>query len=166
MTFIYFIQATPSGPIKIGTTTGNPHRRMKIIQTGCPWPVKMLGAIYGSHAQERLIHRTLSYFRTQGEWFEPHPKVLAAVEAALTFGRCVGPPQKMRFPNGVSKVITSLGGPNAVAKLVGLKQPAVSNWKKRGSFPPRTYIALQAALAERRLTAPNSLWGMPDSGEA
>ena len=61
----------------------------------------------------------------------------------------------------IKDVITELGGPGAVAKLLGITQPAVSNWITRG-IPPRTYIELKAALTERQLTAPNSLWGMPE----
>ena len=69
-----------------------------------------------------------------------------------------------RYDNHVSRVIGTLGGTGEVAKLLGSSQTVVSNWKKRGAFPPKTYITIQAALAARRLTAPNALWGMPGGG--
>ena len=85
-TYIYFVQADGNGPIKIGTTQFNPHRRMVKIQSDCPWPVHLIGAIEGTVAQEKQIHLVLGKFRTQGEWFNPHPVVLAAVDEALRVG--------------------------------------------------------------------------------
>lgn len=167
--YIYFIQAEPDGPIKIGTTTANPHFRMKNLQTGCPWTVKLLGAIEGSASQEKQIHAVLSYFRTQGEWFSPHPTVLSAIEAALTSGKAAKPfalRKNTKFDNHVSRVIVALGGTGEVAKLIGGSPAVVSNWKKSGAFPPKTYITIQTALAQRNLSAPNSLWGMSEGGIA
>jgi Putative antitoxin of bacterial toxin-antitoxin system, YdaS/YdaT/Meiotically up-regulated gene 113 len=162
--FIYFIQAQSNGPIKIGTTRHHPARRMVKIQTDCPWPIKLLGAIEGTSAQEKAIHQTLSFFRTSGEWFSPHPTVMAAIETALRVGKPAEPPpwsKRAARDNHIARIISKLGGPSEVAKLVGLKQPAVSNWKKRGAFPPKTYTKIQNALSQRGLAAPNELWGMP-----
>jgi len=85
--YIYFIQAHGDGPIKIGVTGDNPTRRMVKIQSDCPWPVKLIGAIRGGVSQEKQIHLLLSRFRTQGEWFEAHPIVLAAIQEALRVGQ-------------------------------------------------------------------------------
>lgn len=85
--YIYFIQAKGSGPIKIGTTGDDPRKRMVKIQSDCPWPVRLLGAIEGTVSQEKRMHFVLSAWRTQGEWFEPHPIVLAAVQEALKHGK-------------------------------------------------------------------------------
>jgi hypothetical protein len=58
-------------------------------------------------------------------------------------------------------VITELGGPTAVAGLVGAKwRSAVYNWRTHG-LPSYTFLVLQAALTEAGCTAPPSLWGMP-----
>lgn len=85
--YIYFIRADiKNGPIKIGFTTGDPRRRKSELQIGCPWPIKILGAIKGSAAQEKQIHLVLARWRTQGEWFEPHRIVRAAVKEALKCG--------------------------------------------------------------------------------
>lgn len=98
--YIYFIQAHGDGPIKIGVTGDNPCRRMVKIQSDCPWPVKLLGAISGSVSQEKQIHLVLSRFRTQGEWFEAHPIVLAAVREALRVGERLSqePERAIRAP--------------------------------------------------------------------
>jgi len=46
------------------------------------------------------------------------------------------------------KAIDALGGPKAVAKLMGIKPNAVANWYKRG-FPPHAYAKL-APMLERQ----------------
>jgi hypothetical protein len=66
----------------------------------------------------------------------------------------------------VEGVINELGDASAVARLLGITQPAVSNWKKRGAFPPWTYVALLEALNAKGMTAPASLWRMGKSAES
>ncbi len=61
--------------------------------------------------------------------------------------------------NSAPEVIAVLGGPTAVGKLFDVRPNAVSQWKTRG-FPPETYVALMAALAEKGFSAPASLWQM------
>jgi hypothetical protein len=61
----------------------------------------------------------------------------------------------------IDEVIAELGGPTEVAKLVGAKwSSSVYNWKSQG-LPSKTFLVLQAALAEAGCTAPPSLWSMP-----
>lgn len=98
MSYIYFIQAQGNGPIKIGFTGFNPRKRMVKIRSDCPWPVRLLGAIEGTVSQEKQIHLVLSRYKTQGEWFEPHPIVLAAVNVALECGT-LAPDRKAIDPN-------------------------------------------------------------------
>jgi hypothetical protein len=87
--YVYFIRAQGDGPIKIGFTRAHPRKRMAFIQTGCPWPVSLIGAVEGTVEDEQKFHRSLSEFRTSGEWFAPHPTVLASIEEALRDGRTV-----------------------------------------------------------------------------
>lgn len=94
--YIYFIQSKGDGPIKIGFTGDDPRKRMVKIQSDCPWPVDLLGAIKGTIAQEKRIHLVLAPFRTQGEWFEATPIVLAAVAEALRVGETIAAPRKRR----------------------------------------------------------------------
>lgn len=81
--FVYFIQADEDGPIKIGFTSDDPKRRLNQLQTGNASTLKLLGAIKGTIARERQFHAELAEWRLQGEWFQSHPAVLAAVQAAL-----------------------------------------------------------------------------------
>lgn len=58
------------------------------------------------------------------------------------------------------EVIEALGGNPAVMVLTGSKHgSAISNWKRAGKFPAKTYKVLQEALQERSLSAPDDLWG-------
>lgn len=63
----------------------------------------------------------------------------------------------------VEEVISELGGYKAVAKLTG--RPAISttpNWVLRQCFPTNTYAIMQSALEDKGLSAPGSLWKMPE----
>lgn len=61
----------------------------------------------------------------------------------------------------IDAVLKELGGPKSVADLLGYKwRSRVGNWRHAG-LPPATFLVLQAALAEKRCTAPASLWRMP-----
>lgn len=60
--------------------------------------------------------------------------------------------------NTSKEVITACGGTSAVARHFGIdNERVVSNWKTRG-LPPETFDGFQQLLAERKLTAPKSLW--------
>lgn len=54
----------------------------------------------------------------------------------------------------------ALGGTRAVADLTGRTYPAAFNWRSFQTFPADTYVVLTAALRDKDLTAPDSLWGM------
>lgn len=86
---IYFLQAKSGGPIKIGTTTGDPRRRLTNLKTGSPEPINMIGAIEGTLAQEKQIHLLLSRYRVHGEWFEANAIVTAAIQEALRAGKAI-----------------------------------------------------------------------------
>lgn len=58
----------------------------------------------------------------------------------------------------VDSVIEALGGTKAVAGLFGRTDPAVSNWRKEGQFPPGTYDVIEAELEKIGKCAPRYLW--------
>jgi hypothetical protein len=67
----------------------------------------------------------------------------------------------------VKEVVEALGGTTAVKALTGGSYlSAVSNWKRRGTFPASTHYVLTRALSERSLRAPASLWGMREATNA
>lgn len=71
MSYIYII-GTNQPPYKIGITI-NPEQRLRSLQTGFPYPLKILyleKCLINEYKQlEKEIHNTLSYKRTKGEWF-------------------------------------------------------------------------------------------------
>ena len=57
-----------------------------------------------------------------------------------------------------SAAIDALGGTMAVARLTGRVKSAPFKWRKRGRFPPATYLMMTAALAAKGVFAPAWLW--------
>lgn len=56
------------------------------------------------------------------------------------------------------EVIEALGGRVKLAERMGVGRTAVCNWAVKG-FPPKTYVALKAALRdELKADAPDILW--------
>lgn len=76
--YVYWIQAVPEGPIKIGWAV-NPLKRLGELQRMSPVTLTLLGASRGSLIEEKAFHRTLSEHRLHGEWFLPCSDVLESV---------------------------------------------------------------------------------------
>ena len=72
VSYIYIIGGnTP--PYKVGISK-NPQRRLKNLQTGSPYPLKIHSltetCITKTKLLETVIHRHLKFKRTSGEWFD------------------------------------------------------------------------------------------------
>lgn len=65
-------------PIKIGFTE-DLHGRVKTLQTGNPFLLRILGTIRGGKRTEEKIHRYLSADRLMGEWFASSPRTMGVV---------------------------------------------------------------------------------------
>jgi len=67
---IYFL-ATESEPtlFKVGFTSGNVFKRMKSIQTGCPYKLSVYATVNGNQSTEREIHQRFNDYKLNGEWF-------------------------------------------------------------------------------------------------
>lgn len=70
--FVYFAYIGEASPvyIKIGFSKYDPNKRLKNLQTGCPFPIKLLGFVIGRMSQEEELHSVLKDYRIQGEWFD------------------------------------------------------------------------------------------------
>ena len=69
--WVYFITlGEPPIWVKIGFTKWEPASRMASLQTGCPYPMSLLGFVPGARGLERDLHDVLRNDRRQGEWFE------------------------------------------------------------------------------------------------
>jgi hypothetical protein len=73
----YFIQAH-CGSIKIGRAR-NVEYRLKELQCANPHKLTLL-AVALDGGREAEYHRRFAPHRTLGEWFEPHPDILAEIE--------------------------------------------------------------------------------------
>lgn len=76
--WVYFIQAGPSGPVKIGTT-GDLKKRLAGLQTSTAADLVMLGVIPGGREKEAALHTQFQHLRMRGEWFVPDPDLLGFI---------------------------------------------------------------------------------------
>jgi hypothetical protein len=67
--FVYLISC--GGFVKVGIS-GNPQRRLSLMQVCSPHKMKLLRAWRSDHAdiEERNIHRLLEPYHHRGEWFK------------------------------------------------------------------------------------------------
>ncbi|MGV0964218.1 MAG: GIY-YIG nuclease family protein [Polynucleobacter sp.] len=83
MSVVYFMQAGPNGPVKIGHSRSLV-TRLDAIRRHNAAEVVLLGAYSGGLREEQDAHRQLAAYRIRGEWFHPTPAVLDFMAA-----RCV-----------------------------------------------------------------------------
>lgn len=57
---------------KIGFTKGSVYKRIKELQTGCPYEIIMVDTYNSEYSSiiERALHNIFSHRKTFGEWFE------------------------------------------------------------------------------------------------
>ncbi len=69
---LYILQMEKTGEIKVGRSK-DPKRRLKQLQTGSPYLLKIILHAPGKGHLEKMIHRDMSHLRTRrkGEWFKP-----------------------------------------------------------------------------------------------
>lgn len=67
--WIYFVQVSSGGSLKIGWAK-DPSKRIKILQTSHPKPLRMLGVVPGTRSDERALHKRFAHARKSGEWFD------------------------------------------------------------------------------------------------
>lgn len=74
-TLVYFIQGVHGGPIKIGLAQ-DPEQRLKSLQAGCPYLLRITHTIEGGRRRERQLHLRFAECRLGGEWFEATPELV------------------------------------------------------------------------------------------
>lgn len=72
--------------VKIGYTKGDPEKRVRSLQTGCPYPIKLLGYVFGNIHREQELHDVLKSARSFGEWFEYTERVASVIDEQLSEG--------------------------------------------------------------------------------
>lgn len=76
-TTVYFIEAE-TGLIKIGASH-NPDQRIKELRAMSPVKLTILATVSGRIGDERAYHKQFAAHRSHGEWFHPHPDILAEI---------------------------------------------------------------------------------------
>lgn len=68
---LYIIQSDVTGAIKIGMSK-NPQSRLRQLQTGSPYKLKLLTIVKGKGHLERSLHESLKPYKQscKGEWFD------------------------------------------------------------------------------------------------
>ena len=79
---IYFIQCGENGPIKIGYTQADPKHRLKQLQIGCPYKLKLIFVYQDNDREsESDIHAEFEDYRMRGEWFLPTGRIYDFIDA-------------------------------------------------------------------------------------
>lgn len=76
---VYFIQASDTHRIKIGFTGGEVEKRRKTLQTSNAGVLTVLATLKGTVDYEKFLQKRFAAHRLNGEWFEPHPEILAFI---------------------------------------------------------------------------------------
>ena len=65
---LYFIQSDVTGYVKIGRSK-NPEKRLKALQTGSPYLLRLMLVLEGWGYKEKEFHSYLERYKILGEWF-------------------------------------------------------------------------------------------------
>lgn len=90
---LYAIRAEGTSLVKIGYTTGSVQKRLKTLQTGQPFPLRVIATVPVEtevRDKEALLHAFLATERRRGEWFElalQSEDFAALLQRAIAFGR-------------------------------------------------------------------------------
>lgn len=76
---VYFIRSEKTHAIKIGFTAGKIEDRLSALQTAHPYKLQVLATSRGNREYEKALHARFAQLRLEGEWFEPHPDLLAFI---------------------------------------------------------------------------------------
>lgn len=77
--YVYFIRSEKTHAIKIGYTAGRIEDRLSALQTAHPYKLEAIAVSRGSREYEKALHARFAKLRLEGEWFEPHPDLLAFI---------------------------------------------------------------------------------------
>lgn len=80
---VYFIRSEKTHAIKIGFTAGQIENRLSALQTAHPYKLQVLATSRGNRESEKALHARFESLRLEGEWFKPHPDLLAYISVLL-----------------------------------------------------------------------------------
>lgn len=144
---IYFARAGDTDLVKIGYAA-NVERRLAVLQAGNPLPLVLFRVLEGDRAVEGGFHRKYRSRRIAREWFSYCPTMETSLPLPRKSVRRAAQPE-----SAAELIIGGLGGTSTVAKSLGLKLPAVSNWLHRG-IPWRWRYQIAAMAKAKRVKLP------------
>jgi len=80
---VYFIRSEKNHEIKIGFTAGQVEKRLSSLQTAHPYKLQLWATIPGTTEYEKSLHERFASIRLEGEWFKPHPDLVAFISVIL-----------------------------------------------------------------------------------
>ena len=156
---VYLIRAGESGPVKIGLAD-DPPGRLAELQVAHYEKLTLVRMWEGGRAEEAALHMRFAPLRIRGEWFAPAAEMLGDV--ALNE---IPLPEAEIFVagmHGLDALRSQRGAIVKTAKVLGINQSAVSQWRKI----PAEYVAqIEAATEIPRQVLRPDLWP-PEHTEA
>lgn len=129
---VYFITCRQTGTVKIGSSL-EPNARLKEIQTGHPFDLKLEAVLPGGFDEENDMHRRFADERLKGEWFT----ITDMIELII---RNNPPPPPVRIPTR-EEVRARLQPFPVVEPIKSLaRNPLKTSWGKEGG----RYLAKRA----------------------
>lgn len=122
---VYFIQAGPGGPVKIGFSE-NPQQRLAQVQVDSPVPCVLLGVLPGGEAEEAELHERFRLLWIRGEWFEPGADLLEIVPPLEA------KPARVNPTPCLARAIEALGGPSEFMAAIDISPRTLASWRKFG----------------------------------
>jgi hypothetical protein len=68
-------------PVKIGFTTKPVSARVKALQTGCPYELRLICSAPATRLEEQAVHNAFAPYRVKGEWFGSAPHLTRFIRA-------------------------------------------------------------------------------------
>jgi hypothetical protein len=84
--FVYFVQCTVSGHVKIGYSQ-NPAQRLRKLDANAPAPLELLAIFSADREVESLLHAEFKHLRLHGEWFRPNDDLLRVMASLVWFSQ-------------------------------------------------------------------------------
>lgn len=82
LVYVYLIGNLEYGFVKIGYSN-DPNKRLKSLQTGCPFDISILDVFEGGPDVEKSLHKRYRRYSTRGEWFKVEGELKDYIEMAI-----------------------------------------------------------------------------------
>ena len=164
MAYIYFIQESLNGSIKIGLSF-NIQKRLFQLQRGLPQELKVIGCLEGDHADEKMLHEKFNNLWIRGEWYKPEKELLQFIEdnAKISQEAQKAIEKWMQNKDECRELIEKADSAKLIegnklltieetAKLLGVSSQTLRNWEKAGKITPTKTEGGHRRYSEQNIT--------------